>query len=93
MSVRTINPYYIIKDGIKILERSLLVLACLRRQRKWSAIYLVCRGEIIDRVGGKIQLFSVVGDYSWIYAIYGLLLALYRIPLFQIVSNAFCVVS
>ena len=72
-----INPfYYIIKDGIKILERSLIGVSMSAAAEEMVRNIPGLSGRDYRQGGyGKIQLFSVVGDYFWIYAIYGLLLA------------------
>ena len=87
-----INPfYYTIKDGIKILERSLVGLS----MSAGAELVLRKLGGLGGRrePGGhaKLQLFSVIGDYFWLYAIYGLMLAVIipAFPFFKLLAMLF----
>jgi len=88
-----INPfYYIIKDGIKILERSLIGVSMSAAAEEMVRNIPGLSGRDYRQGGyGKIQLFSVVGDYFWIYAIYGLLLAVVipAFPFFKLLAMLF----
>lgn len=80
-----INPfYYTIKDGIKMLERSLIGLGIS------SAAEYVAK-KVTGKKNRDIQLFSVIGNYFWAYTVYGLLLAVVvpAFPFFKLLAMFF----